>query len=96
MAGKRIVALEGDEVTTRPPYPKPREVVPYGHVWVEGDNSHGSIDSNWYGPVSKNLITGKIQAVIWPHVHWINHKHYRGSSRVAVNKYPVEKPPLYT
>ena len=45
---------------------KGRVKVPAGHVWVEGDNWRKSSDSNWYGPISLKLITGKAGAVIWP------------------------------
>ncbi|THZ27074.1 LexA/Signal peptidase [Aureobasidium pullulans] len=38
---------------------KRRWKVPYGHVWVEGDNVNQSKDSNSYGPISKSLIVGK-------------------------------------
>ena len=31
--------------------------VPYGHIWVEGDNPSASYDSNDYGPVSQSLVT---------------------------------------
>ncbi|KAL6160634.1 hypothetical protein ACJQWK_02239 [Exserohilum turcicum] len=34
-------------------------VVPYGHVWIEGDNWRRSLDSNDFGPISKGLIQGK-------------------------------------
>ncbi|KAF2736756.1 LexA/Signal peptidase [Polyplosphaeria fusca] len=34
-------------------------VVPYGHVWVEGDNWRNSSDSNDFGPISQGLIEGK-------------------------------------
>ena len=34
-------------------------VVPYGHVWVEGDNSRMSLDSRDIGPISKGLIEAK-------------------------------------
>ena len=40
--------------------------VPEGHVWVEGDSVTESFDSNWYGPVSKSLVTGRAVAVVWP------------------------------
>jgi len=43
-----------------------RARVPKGHVWVEGDNWRKSSDSNWYGPIAKNLITGKAVAVVLP------------------------------
>jgi inner membrane protease subunit 2 len=34
-------------------------VVPYGHVWVEGDNWRDSWESRHYGPISKGLLLGK-------------------------------------
>lgn len=34
-------------------------VVPYGHVWIEGDNWRNSLDSNDFGPISKGQIIGK-------------------------------------
>lgn len=61
MAVKRIVALGGDKVQTRVPYPFAEETVPEGHVWVEGEHpegSRGSLDSNTYGPVSSLIFFG--------------------------------------
>ncbi|MFH1452743.1 MAG: signal peptidase I [Armatimonadota bacterium] len=37
-----------------------------GYVFLMGDNRTESEDSRSYGPVDKNLITGKAQAKIWP------------------------------
>lgn len=34
-------------------------VVPYGHVWLEGDNEEKSLDSRDFGPVSRALLTGR-------------------------------------
>ena len=34
-------------------------VVPYGHVWVEGDNWRNSFDSRDFGPLAKGLIEGR-------------------------------------
>lgn len=50
---KRVVAVEGDEVLTKQPYPFPQEIVPKGHIWVEGEHPEQrlSMDSNTYGPV---------------------------------------------
>ncbi|KAF2023154.1 LexA/Signal peptidase [Setomelanomma holmii] len=39
-------------------------VVPYGHVWLEGDNARNSLDSRESGPISKSLIEGKA-VLIW-------------------------------
>lgn len=40
--------------------------VPFGHVWVEGDNVETTYDSNDYGPISKTLIVGLASSVLWP------------------------------
>ncbi|KAF4126542.1 mitochondrial inner membrane protease subunit 2 [Geosmithia morbida] len=64
---KRIIAMEGELVQTRAPFPTATIQVPEGHVWVEGDGPLGSsLDSNTYGPVSKRLITGKITHMVFP------------------------------
>lgn len=39
--------------------------IPAGHLWVEGDNWRESRDSNWYGPVSRGLVTGRAMGVLW-------------------------------
>ena len=41
-------------------------IVPPGHVWLEGDNPHDSVDSRYYGPVPGALIRGRAIARIWP------------------------------
>ncbi|APA07382.1 hypothetical protein sscle_02g021520 [Sclerotinia sclerotiorum 1980 UF-70] len=70
---KRIIALEGDRVYTRAPYPYPIADIQAGHVWVEGDNNadaRNSLDSNHYGPIAVNLINGKLTRVLWPWGVW--------------------------
>lgn len=47
-------------------YPDHKLIVPYGHVWVEGDNWRASRDSNYYGPVSKGLILGRAWTALFP------------------------------
>lgn len=73
LAIKRIIGLPGDRITTRDPYPKPTQIVPFNHVWVEGDaeDPRKSLDSNTYGPISVNLITGRVEAVLWPRMRWL-------------------------
>ncbi|KAL1963056.1 hypothetical protein VTN77DRAFT_8702 [Rasamsonia byssochlamydoides] len=68
IAIKRVIALPGDRVITREPCPKPSQIVPFNHVWLEGDvdDPRKSLDSNTYGPVSISLITGRVIAVLWP------------------------------
>ncbi|KAI0102090.1 mitochondrial inner membrane protease subunit-like protein [Nemania sp. FL0031] len=66
MTVKRIVGLEGDVVKTRSPYPYSTVTIPQGHIWVEGDGGEHSLDSNYYGPISTNLIIGKVTHLVWP------------------------------
>ncbi|KAF2222780.1 peptidase S24/S26A/S26B/S26C [Elsinoe ampelina] len=70
---KRVVGLEGDLWGDDPldlhmglGTNKGAVRVPPGHVWVEGDNWRESGDSNFYGPISRGLITGKAICVLWP------------------------------
>ncbi|EQL00723.1 Peptidase S24/S26A/S26B/S26C [Ophiocordyceps sinensis CO18] len=80
VAVKRVVALEGDVVVTKAPYPISTVKIPQGHVWVEGDGPPGSShDSNTYGPVSKRLLTGRVTHVVYPWrkfgpVRWWEHE----------------------
>lgn len=48
----------------------PRVKVPYGHVWLEGDNWQASSDSNYVGPVSRSLIVGRAMRCVWPPERW--------------------------
>ncbi|KAG0067712.1 hypothetical protein BGZ92_005072 [Podila epicladia] len=63
---KRIVALEGDVVQTRAPYPEAHIRVPKGHCWIEGDEMFHSTDSNHYGPVPLGLIKAKVEYILYP------------------------------
>ncbi|KAL2259255.1 hypothetical protein VTK26DRAFT_7131 [Humicola hyalothermophila] len=84
---KRIVALEGDVVRTKQPYPYEYASVPEGHVWVEGDGDR-SRDSNYYGPISARLITGRVTHILSPwnragRVRWWDHPQRTGVHRAA-------------
>ena len=62
---KRVLAQEGQRCR---PANKPRSIktVPENSVWVEGDNQNDSEDSCSYGPISKKLIVGQAERIIWP------------------------------
>jgi len=64
MVIKRIIGVEGDVVRNL----QNNEVVliPKGHLWIEGDNKHNSLDSRSYGPVSMNLVCGKAEFILFP------------------------------
>ncbi|KAK3391070.1 peptidase S24/S26A/S26B/S26C [Podospora didyma] len=88
MTVKRVVALEGDKVRTRRPYPHDYINIPEGHVWVEGDGDKTK-DSNYYGPISAQLITGRITHIVSPwkragRVRWWEHPERPGVQKAQV------------
>lgn len=74
VAVKRVIGLPGDRIITREPYRKKTQIVPFNHVWVEGDveDPNESLDSNTYGPVSISLIKGRVAAVLKPRMRWLD------------------------
>ncbi|KAK5167905.1 peptidase S24/S26A/S26B/S26C [Cryomyces antarcticus] len=104
---KRVIATEGDTVVVdkrrdrsvgewaRVVEGEGRIKVPFGHVWVEGDNWRKSKDSNDYGPVSKALLVGKVVAVVWPptRVGWVEGEAWKGRTKVIPGK--EERPAMW-
>ncbi|KAI9371039.1 peptidase S24/S26A/S26B/S26C [Aspergillus egyptiacus] len=74
IAIKRIIGLPGDRIQTREPCLKESQIVPFNHVWLEGDaaDPKKTLDSNTYGPVSVSLIVGQVRAVLWPRFRWLD------------------------
>lgn len=74
LAVKRVVGVPGDIVKPLPGYSGGEEpiVIPFNHIWVEGDaNSRDkSVDSNWYGPISLNLVIGSAKILMTPWYSW--------------------------
>ncbi|KAK6386165.1 hypothetical protein LTS17_001740 [Exophiala oligosperma] len=89
---KRVVAVPGDRVTPRPGYPGGDDpvVVPYNHIWVEGDadGRDKTVDSNWYGPISQNLVLGVAKAAWAP---WTWPWQWHGLGSWADHDYPAKR-----
>lgn len=70
VAIKRVVGVPGDRIKPLPGYPGGDEpvVVPFNHIWVEGDvnDRAKSVDSNWYGPISRRMVIGHVLMVLTP------------------------------
>ncbi|XP_071960697.1 mitochondrial inner membrane protease subunit 2-like isoform X2 [Antedon mediterranea] len=62
---KRIIGIAGDTVRTLK-YKNRYVTIPAGHVWIEGDHSAVSLDSNVFGPVSLGLLHAKASMIVWP------------------------------
>ncbi|KAK4947685.1 hypothetical protein LTR10_013631 [Elasticomyces elasticus] len=71
VAVKRVIGVPGDRVKPRAGYPGGDEpvVVPYNHIWVEGDGNT-TLDSNAYGPISQNLVIGFVRMTWKPWLNW--------------------------
>lgn len=59
---------EGTPVVVPPQKLGPNE------YWVMGDNRDNSVDSRYFGPISRSSIIGKAEAVIWPvnTIEWLH------------------------
>jgi inner membrane protease subunit 2 len=69
-AARRRARTAGEGANARrrgmAPMPDGPFTVPPGHVWVEGDAWRNSLDSNDFGAVPVNLVTGRAVAIVWP------------------------------
>ncbi|RMZ77000.1 hypothetical protein DV738_g4563, partial [Chaetothyriales sp. CBS 135597] len=91
-AVKRVVAIAGDKVLPLEGYELTEEerrsgvLIPFNHMWVEGDvdDRSKSIDSNWYGPITQNLVVGRAKVLLtpWWRPRWI---------RVSEHSWPAEE-----
>ena len=89
---KRITAVAGETVVVQNKYNShyPRRIVhiPEGHVWLAGDNPAHSCDSRHYGPVSEELLKGRVFAKTvgsFPFVQWVDTP-YKESDRVSLSR----------
>jgi inner membrane protease subunit 2 len=88
VAVKRVVGLPGDRITTRKPCLRTTQIVPYNHVWLEGDaeDPDRTMDSNTYGPVSISLISGRVVAVLSPRMRWLDWRQWESGNVDDVEK----------
>jgi hypothetical protein len=63
---KRVVGVSGQVLRTG----SRLQSVPVFSLHVEGDNSVNSRDSRHYGAISKNLLVGIAEYVVWPPTRW--------------------------
>ncbi|KAK9842321.1 hypothetical protein WJX81_006527 [Elliptochloris bilobata] len=67
---KRVLGMEGDIVRVLPTSRRPegggKQLVPPGHVWLQGDNTLNSTDSRDFGPVPYNMVLGRVVFKIAP------------------------------
>ena len=61
-----VYLLEDEADEPRPMAPFPPEKVPEGHLFVMGDNRHGSSDSRTHGTIPVDSVVGRAFTVFWP------------------------------
>jgi len=66
VAGETIISEPEDDI-------KEIHKIPKGQLWLEGDNSKDSLDSRLFGPVSSNMISGRVNPIVFPSWHIIEH-----------------------
>eukprot|EP00978_Attheya_sp_CCMP212_P049663 scaffold694574_cov55-Attheya_sp.AAC.1 len=67
---KRVVGVGGQYV--RPTYARRMVSIPPYGLWLEGDNTRESIaDSRTYGSITKNLLVGRAEYILWPPSRWM-------------------------
>jgi hypothetical protein len=68
---KRVIGLPRDIVRTRSDCDTRLVEVPAGHYWVEGDaGPEMSMDSNYFGPVPRELIVSTLDFTCFPVKHF--------------------------
>ncbi|KAJ5793528.1 hypothetical protein N7457_000127 [Penicillium paradoxum] len=92
IAIKRIIGLPGDRITTREPCVRRTQIVPWNHVWLEGDaeDPRKTLDSNTYGPVSLSLVTGRVFAVLGPRMRWLDWMDWESKKEAGANETAVD------
>lgn len=66
---KRLIGLGGQRIRPKDSYSKITNIPPYS-IWVENDTKLDPGDSRIFGPVSKKLVLGQADYIIWPPSRW--------------------------
>ena len=66
---KRVIAMPGDQIRD---LENNLVTIPDGHCWLEGDNSFHSRDSNCYGPIPLDNISGVVTHTVYPSFERMN------------------------
>jgi len=67
---KRVVGVGGQLVRIGQGFRRTSQGIPPYTLFVQGDNEHNSRDSRQMGPVSKALLVGVAEYVVWPPTRW--------------------------
>ena len=85
LPGDRVAILDGhlfvngeryeepyinDDYRTGSGYLFPEYTVPEGYYFVMGDHRNNSNDSRYIGPITRDMIMGKVTQVLWPLSSW--------------------------
>lgn len=63
---KRLLGLNGQRVRPKDSYNRIEHIEPYS-VWLEGDTASNDGETQEYsGSVSKKLVIGRIERILWP------------------------------
>lgn len=70
LAVKRVVGLGGQWLRSSDTDTRRLQSLPSYTLHLEGDNKERSRDSRHVGPISKNLLVGVAEYIIWPPTRW--------------------------
>jgi|UPI000581A13B signal peptidase I len=65
---KRVTGVGGQHLRNQ--YGRRIQLIPPYTIYMEGDNKENSDDSRKTGPISKNLVVGIAEYVVWPPYRW--------------------------
>lgn len=63
---KRVIGVGGQRVRAASSRQRIQHLIPPYSLYVEGDNRSNSRDSRQIGPISKGLLVGVAEYVLWP------------------------------